>query len=245
MARPSAQRCWAGPGGTLLEPARVGARTCRSAGALPRGRSAPLPRRAAPASGRPPPAPWRRPGSFGDPVGTWRPRPHAAHRRHSPLSAHRPRPHFESAARRSASPDPEGLIRRAGQLPAAGPLPAAAPASGAAQRPPRGLGRRAVVPVLRPRSLLPPARCPPPPPPPWARSTRSTRPSGARRTRVRRRVRFVTAAGEGSGLTSWRKAERLSLPETLPRPPAAPAGAWASASRCQPTRVAAAGQGTE
>lgn len=44
-----------------LRRGRLGARlTCRSAGGPPHGRSAPRPRRAAPASGRPRPRPWRR-----------------------------------------------------------------------------------------------------------------------------------------------------------------------------------------
>lgn len=93
---------------------------------------------------------------------------------------------FKPAARGAPPPDPEAPAQ------AGGSLPVAAAASGAAGRTPRarreaGGGRRAagrgrrVAAALQAGSLLPWA------PPLWARSTRSTRPNGARRTRVRRR----------------------------------------------------------
>lgn len=155
--------------------------TCRSAGAPPRGPWAPRPRRATPASGLPQLRPCRR--RRWKPRGAGRPLAAAASRSAAPpqpARALRRRPaRFKPAARGAPPPHPEA------PAPKGASLPAAAAASGAARRAPRarraaGRGRRAAA-ALQAGSLLPWAL------PPWARSTRSTRPNGARRTRVRRR----------------------------------------------------------
>lgn len=183
-------------------------------------------------------------GSSGDPAGACPP-PHAA-RRHRRLTARRPRPRFESAARRAPPPDPEALgsaRRRAGRghfrprrlLPARpGDLRGARLAA--------GQGRGAVARLL-PGSRRPSARAPPAPPP-WAKSTRSTRPSGARRTRVRPRAlcdagRAFAPAGRVPGTSQASRRPCPGLRRSAPPGPAAarpragrPAGQQPGAWRC-------------